>query len=66
MSEHMTEKNARNVPRTLPSEPKTGTMAALVTDIRALVKPFGGIELELPPRTPMREPPDFGDSEYDP
>ncbi len=22
--------------------------------------PFGGVELELPPREPMREPPDFG------
>ena len=30
-----------------------------VEDIRALVEPFGGVELELPPREPIREPPDF-------
>lgn len=36
------------------------TGAPLVADIRALVRPFGGIELELPPREPMGEPPDFG------
>jgi len=35
----------------------------LVADIRALVEPFGGIELELPAREPMREPPDFNDGE---
>ncbi len=27
--------------------------------IHELFKPFGGIELELPPRGPMREPPRF-------
>jgi len=26
---------------------------------RRRVEPLGGIELELPPRGPMREPPDF-------
>lgn len=25
-----------------------------------LFKPFGGVELEIPPREPMREPPCFG------
>ena len=27
--------------------------------IRECFEPFGGVELELPPRKPMREPPDF-------
>ena len=27
--------------------------------IRAIVEPIGGIELDIPPREPMREPPDF-------
>jgi antitoxin FitA len=31
----------------------------LVESIRRLVAPFGGVELEIPPREPMREPPDF-------
>lgn len=31
----------------------------LGTAIRKLFKPFGGVELEIPPRGPMREPPRF-------
>ena len=31
----------------------------LGTAIHELFKPFGGVELELPPRDPMREPPRF-------
>ena len=31
----------------------------LGTAIHELFKPFGGVELELPPRGPMREPPHF-------
>jgi antitoxin FitA len=31
----------------------------LADRIRARVAPFGGVELEIPPRTPMREPPTF-------
>lgn len=58
------EEEARNILRTaLSAAPKVGTGAALVADIRALVAPFGGIELELPVREPMREPPDFTGSE---
>lgn len=54
------EEEARSILRAaLTSTPKPGTGAALVADIRALVEPFGGIELELPAREPMREPPDF-------
>ena len=31
----------------------------LATAIRARFAPLGGVELELPPRSPMREPPRF-------
>ena len=31
----------------------------LGTAIHELFKPFGGVELELPPREPPREPPRF-------
>lgn len=31
----------------------------LGTAIHARFKPLGGVELDLPPRTPMREPPAF-------
>ena len=31
----------------------------LGTAIHELFKPFGGVELEIPPREPMREPPDL-------
>ena len=31
----------------------------LGTALHELFKPFGGVELELPPREPMREPPRF-------
>jgi plasmid stability protein len=31
----------------------------LASFIRECFAPFGGVELELPPREPMRDPPDF-------
>ena len=31
----------------------------LGTAIHELFKPFGGVELEMPPRVPMRDPPRF-------
>ena len=31
----------------------------LGTAIHELFRPFGGVELEIPPRQPMREPPRF-------
>ena len=33
--------------------------ANLAEAIRARFAPLGGLELELPPRGPMRDPPDF-------
>jgi antitoxin FitA len=37
-----------------PRKPKTG--AELVKRIRAIWEPLGGVDLELPPREPMRDP----------
>ncbi len=31
----------------------------LASTIRARIAPLGGVDLELPPRVPMREPPSF-------
>lgn len=42
----------------LQAEPFSGQ--SLIDDIRAMVEPYGGVELEIPPRTPMPEPIDFG------
>ena len=59
------EEEARSILRdALKSEPMSGK--ELVQRIREMVEPYGGIELELPPREPMREPPDFSGPEFDP
>ncbi|MGE0388147.1 MAG: plasmid stabilization protein [Gammaproteobacteria bacterium] len=34
----------------------------LAAAIRSRIVPFGGVELELPPREPMRDPPRFSSS----
>ncbi len=52
------EEEARSILRSvLQTEPLSGK--SLVDSIRTLVEPHGGIELELPAREPMRDPPDF-------
>ena len=52
------EEEARSILRSaLQAEPLSGK--SLVDSIREMVEPYGGIELELPVRGPMREPPDF-------
>jgi antitoxin FitA len=50
------EDEARDILRiALNTEPASGL--TLVEEIRALVEPLGGVDLELPPRDPMRELP---------
>ena len=52
------EHSARNIPRATPdnaSPPSTDLARA----IRARFAPLGGVELDLPPREPMRQPPKF-------
>jgi len=52
------EEEARDILRTvLAQEPAQAEN--LADAIRRRVEPFGGVELPLPPRGPMREPPDF-------
>ena len=52
------EQEARDILRAaLDEDPPTG--ADLASAIRARFAPLGGVELELPPREPMREPPRF-------
>ena len=36
--------------------------AELVRAIREIVEPIGGIEFELPPREPIRDPPGFNEA----
>ncbi|MGQ0801596.1 MAG: FitA-like ribbon-helix-helix domain-containing protein [Pseudomarimonas sp.] len=43
-----------------PPEPEESLYEA----IRSRVAIFGGVELELPPREPLREPPDFSGPEF--
>ena len=40
-------------------EPAGASAKGLGTAIHELFKPFGGVELDLPQREPIREPPDF-------
>ena len=55
---HSMEQEARDIlEAALDGPARTGE--ELVRRIRARVEPYGGFELELPPREPMREPPTF-------
>jgi plasmid stability protein len=52
------EEEAREILRlALERQPAAG--ADLATAIRELFRPLGGVELELPERGPIREPPDL-------
>ena len=63
---HSMEEEARSIlSAALASGAEVTTGAALVKAIRARAERLGGVELELPPRTPMREPPDFGGGAFD-
>ena len=47
----------KEIQNTLPTE--ASAMAALGTAIHAIFKPFGTVELQIPPREAMRQPPCF-------
>lgn len=51
------EEEAREILRQVVGQEKPAHN--LATAIRARVAPLGGVELDLPPREPMREPPAF-------
>lgn len=52
------EEEAGEILRSVLEEPRVPT-EKLGTAIHELFKPFGGVDLEIPPREPMREPPKF-------
>jgi plasmid stability protein len=52
------EDEARDILRTALAQESAETRN-LADAIRELVEPLGGVELELPPRGPMQEPPNF-------
>jgi len=53
------EEEARAILRTaLSREP--GGPENLGSGLHALFEPYGGVDLDIPPREPMREPPRFG------
>jgi antitoxin FitA len=55
---HSMEEEARQILNDGLNE-KNKSGAQILEQIRAIVEPIGGIELELPPREPIPDPPDF-------
>ncbi len=56
------EEEARSILRAaLAGRVEDDSGAVLYAAIRARVEPLGGVELELPPRGPQRNPPDFSE-----
>ena len=53
------EEEARLIPTHHAVEREAAPARGLGTALHELFKPFGGVELEMPPREPMREPPRF-------
>lgn len=53
------EEEARNILRAALAE-EASTPTNLAEAIRRRFEPLGGVELELPTREPMREPPELG------
>jgi plasmid stability protein len=52
------EEEAREILREVMGTSKPP--ANLAATIRARIAPLGGVDLDIPPREPMREPPSFG------
>ena len=53
------EQEARDILRAALDEESATSAKGLGTALHELFKPFGGVELDIPPREPMREPPRF-------
>lgn len=52
------EQEVREILRTALAE-DSAPPKNLGTALHDLFRPFGGVELDIPPRSPMREPPEF-------
>jgi len=62
------EEEAREILRTALSKNEANDKnpeKSLFESIRERFAPFGGVELELPPREPVRDPPDFNTPDFD-
>ncbi|MHB1059210.1 MAG: FitA-like ribbon-helix-helix domain-containing protein [Rhodanobacter sp.] len=60
------EEEARSILRAaLANRVEDDSGASLYAAIRTRVEPFGGVDLELPPRKFQRDPPDFGEPDSD-
>jgi antitoxin FitA len=55
---HSMEDEARDILRAALAQ-ESAPAGNLADAMRRRIEPLGGIELSLPPRGPMREPPDF-------
>ena len=57
---HTIEEEAAGILRSALTAAPLAVPGNLADAIRAIVEPLGGIELDIPPRSPGREPPAFG------
>ena len=55
---HSMEEEVREILRVALNEKKPPVN--LAQSIRARFEPLGGVELDIPPREPMRDPPELG------
>jgi antitoxin FitA len=55
---HSMEEEARDILRDALAQ-ESAPAENLADAIRKLIEPTGGVELSLPPREPIRDPPDF-------
>jgi antitoxin FitA len=53
------EAETRGIPQTATRPPDRSPERSLYERIRARFEPVGGVDLELPPREPTRDPPHF-------
>ncbi len=56
---HSMEAEVRRILQSTLKAPARAPASNLYERIRARVEPLGGIDLDLPPREPAREPPRF-------
>jgi len=56
---HSMEEEARSILRSALTRPARQTSLNLYDRIRRRFAPLGGVNIELPPREPAREPPGF-------
>ena len=54
------ESEARDILREALGEEGDRRPANLYAAIRSIMEPLGGVELDIPPREPVREPPQLG------